>query len=79
MAGAITGVGLVNRGARVNWSVFGRVCIAWLLTMPLAGLAGAIVFEVAVVPPAWIAVVLLAVLLGTLATFVAWSLREAQR
>jgi phosphate/sulfate permease len=36
----------------VNWSVFGRVCVAWLLTVPLAGLAAAIIFDVAGVAPA---------------------------
>jgi hypothetical protein len=70
VAGAITGVGLANRGAWVSWSAFGRVCLAWLLTMPLVGLA-VVILEVAVVPPPWLAVVLLAGLLGTMAAFVA--------
>jgi hypothetical protein len=54
----------------VSWSVFGRVCFAWLLTMPLVGL-GVVILEVAVVPPPWLAVVLLVGLLGTMAAFVA--------
>ncbi|MDR1355209.1 MAG: inorganic phosphate transporter [Propionibacteriaceae bacterium] len=40
VTGAILGSGL-GRGTKVNWSVAGRMGIAWLLTLPAAGLIGA--------------------------------------
>jgi hypothetical protein len=45
--------------------------------MPLAAAAAAIVFEATVLPPAWLAAVLQVAVLGTMAGFVVWSLREA--
>ena len=36
VAGAVTGVGATNAGASVNWKVFGRLVIAWVVTMPAA-------------------------------------------
>ena len=38
--GSILGSG-VGRGAEVRWSVAGRMVVAWLMTLPLAGLTGA--------------------------------------
>jgi inorganic phosphate transporter, PiT family len=29
VAGAVTGVGAVTKGAPVNWSVFGQMAVAW--------------------------------------------------
>ena len=39
--GSILGSGLGRRAA-VNWSVAGRMVIAWLITLPSAGIAGAV-------------------------------------
>ncbi|WP_084510732.1 inorganic phosphate transporter [Nocardia lijiangensis] len=44
--GSILGSGL-GKGAEVRWSVMGRMVVAWLLTLPLAGLAGAICWAIA--------------------------------
>lgn len=41
VTGAILGTGLGRPGAEVRWSVLGRMAVAWLVTLPLAGLAGA--------------------------------------
>jgi PiT family inorganic phosphate transporter len=41
VAGAVTGVGSANAGATVNWKVFGRLVIAWVVTMPAAALVAA--------------------------------------
>ncbi|MCE5289250.1 MAG: inorganic phosphate transporter [Nocardiaceae bacterium] len=44
--GSILGSGL-GRGAEVRWSVAGRMVVAWLSTLPLAGLTGAACWFVA--------------------------------
>ncbi|MEV6319940.1 inorganic phosphate transporter [Nocardia sp. NPDC051787] len=44
--GSILGTGL-GKGAEVRWGVMGRMVVAWLLTLPLAGLAGAICWAIA--------------------------------
>jgi PiT family inorganic phosphate transporter len=39
---SIVGVGIVNRLSSVRWSVAGVILWAWLLTLPAAGLLGAL-------------------------------------
>jgi PiT family inorganic phosphate transporter len=41
ITGAIVGVGAARRTAAVRWSVARRIVIAWLVTMPMAGLIAA--------------------------------------
>lgn len=45
--GSILGTGLGKAGAEVRWGVAGRMAVAWLFTLPLAGIAGAICWAVA--------------------------------
>jgi PiT family inorganic phosphate transporter len=45
--GSILGTGLGRKGAEVRWSVAGRMAIAWLVTLPIAGLVGAGAYGVA--------------------------------
>ena len=40
-SGSIIGSGLGKKGSEVNWSVAGRMLIAWLVTFPAAGIVGA--------------------------------------
>ncbi|MFI5499779.1 anion permease [Nocardia asteroides] len=44
--GAILGTG-IGKGAEVRWSVMGRMAVAWLLTLPMAGIVGAICWAIA--------------------------------
>ncbi|MBF6334456.1 inorganic phosphate transporter [Nocardia abscessus] len=44
--GAILGTG-IGKGAEVRWGVMGRMVVAWLLTLPLAAVAGAICWAIA--------------------------------
>jgi PiT family inorganic phosphate transporter len=46
-AGAILGCGVAKRGAEVRWSVAGRMAVAWVFTLPVAGLIGAVSYGVA--------------------------------
>jgi len=46
ITGAIVGVGAARRVAAVRWRVAQRIVIAWVLTLPAAGLLGAIACKV---------------------------------
>lgn len=41
-SGSIIGSGLGRKGSKVNWGVAGKMVIAWLVTFPAAGIAGAL-------------------------------------
>ena len=45
--GSILGSGVGRRGATVRWAVAGRMVVAWLLTLPAAGIVGAGSYKVA--------------------------------
>ncbi|MGV9675398.1 anion permease [Nocardia sp. NPDC003482] len=47
VTGAILGTGLGRPGAEVRWNVLGRMVVAWVLTLPLSGLVGAICWALA--------------------------------
>ncbi len=42
--GSILGSGVGKPGAQVRWAVAGRMAIAWIITLPAAGLVGAVAF-----------------------------------
>ena len=42
--GSILGSGVGKPGAQVRWAVAGRMALAWLVTLPAAGLVGALSF-----------------------------------
>ena len=71
VAGAVTGVGTANAGATVNWKIFGRLVVAWVVTMPAAALVAALVHVLSTGLPRSVAVpVMAAVLLGLVAALV---------
>jgi inorganic phosphate transporter, PiT family len=45
--GSILGCGLGKKGAEVRWNVAGRMGVAWVITLPSAGLMGAISYFIA--------------------------------
>jgi inorganic phosphate transporter, PiT family len=45
--GSILGCGLGKRGAEVRWNVAGRMAAAWVITLPAAGVMGAVSFFIA--------------------------------
>jgi PiT family inorganic phosphate transporter len=76
--GSILGTGIGKKGAEVRWNVAGRMATAWLLTLPAAGLVGAVSY--------WIAngiggdggvIVVLAVLVGIAVTIYLRSRKTA--
>jgi PiT family inorganic phosphate transporter len=44
--GSILGTGVGKKGATVRWSVAGRMVLAWLITLPAAGLVGGVTWWV---------------------------------
>jgi PiT family inorganic phosphate transporter len=45
--GSILGSGVGKQGAEVRWNVAGRMATAWLLTLPSAGVVGALAYKAA--------------------------------
>ena len=48
ITGAIVGVGSARRLSAVRWNVASRVVVAWVVTLPAAGLIGAAFYELAI-------------------------------
>ncbi|HEX7322737.1 MAG TPA: inorganic phosphate transporter [Mycobacterium sp.] len=46
VTGAVLGSGVGKSGAEVRWGVFGRMATAWAVTLPSAGVVGAITYTV---------------------------------
>ena len=46
VTGSVLGSGVGKPGAEVRWSVAGRMAAAWLITLPSAGLVGALTYYV---------------------------------
>ncbi len=44
--GSILGTGIGRRGAEVRWRVALRMVVAWLITLPMAGLVGALMWAI---------------------------------
>ncbi|WP_369640463.1 anion permease [Nocardia sp. JMUB6875] len=61
--GSILGTGLGKPGAEVRWGVMGRMAVAWILTLPMAGLVGAFCWWLADLAGGLAGVLLVAVLL----------------
>jgi PiT family inorganic phosphate transporter len=79
VAGAVTGVGVVTRGAAVNWAVFGQMALAWVFTIPAAALASAAVYAATQLSSHVLAGILLALLGVALAWALAVGLRRTVR
>ena len=78
--GSILGSGVGKPGAEVRWSVAGRMAVAWLITLPAAGLAGAVTFWIGhgiagVTSPLAGSVVIFGILVA-LASYMWWRARQ---
>ena len=47
ITGAIVGVGAARRASAVRWNVAQEIVIAWVITMPAAGIMGAAFYGLA--------------------------------
>jgi PiT family inorganic phosphate transporter len=79
VAGAVTGVGTTNTGATVNWRVFGRLVIAWVVTMPAAGVVAASTHLLSTRLPRPIAIPVMTALMLVLVTALILAVRRAPK
>jgi inorganic phosphate transporter, PiT family len=77
VAGAIGGAGIANRGTSVDWRVFGRVALAWLVTVPSSAAVAALVYLVTAELPTVVAGVFIAVGFVVIAWLTMRSMRSA--
>jgi PiT family inorganic phosphate transporter len=56
-SGSVVGVGLGRRLSNVRWGVAGKMATAWLLTLPAAGIVGAVSSEITTLGPVGVAAV----------------------
>jgi len=52
-SGSVIGSGLGRRGSAVRWRTAGRIAIGWVLTLPAAGLVGAVAAFIVVLGGSW--------------------------
>lgn len=79
VAGSITGVGTTNRATTVNWSVFGRVALAWLVTLPFAGVVAAIAYALTTRPNHITAAAVMSAIMLALVILLGVALRQAPK
>ncbi|WP_369139108.1 inorganic phosphate transporter [Modestobacter versicolor] len=79
VAGAVTGVGAANRGATVDWGVFGRLAVAWVVTLPAAAAVAAVAYLLTTAPPTAVSAVVMTVVLAGLVALLVLALRSAPR
>jgi PiT family inorganic phosphate transporter len=77
VAGAVTGVGATNRGATVNWKVFGHLAIAWIVTLPAAAIVAAVAYLLTTAPPTAVSAVVMTVVMVALAVALFAAVRQA--
>jgi len=52
-SGSVIGSGLGRRGSKVRWGTAGKIAVGWLLTLPAAGLVGALAALIVRWLPTW--------------------------
>jgi PiT family inorganic phosphate transporter len=77
ISGCVLGAGAIRGFSAVRWGVAGNILVAWLLTIPMAGLVGALMQLVTRVPAGDAIVFLIAALVAS-AAFAArrWETRR---
>ncbi len=75
-SGSVIGSGLGRRGSSVRWGTAGRIAIGWVLTLPSAGIVGAVAALIATLGPVGIAI---DTIVGVaVVTFIFWRSRRNQ-
>jgi PiT family inorganic phosphate transporter len=67
ISGSVLGAGATTRLSAVRWGVAGNILVAWILTIPCAGLVGALMESVTRLPGGVALVALLTVAIATIA------------
>jgi PiT family inorganic phosphate transporter len=74
--GSILGTGLGKKGAAVRWGVAGRMVVAWVITLPAAGVVGALCWALAHGLGASVGTAVVLALLIAAAGFMFWRSRR---
>ena len=74
--GSILGSGVGKKGATVRWSVAGRMAVAWIVTLPSAGLVGALSYYVADIIGGAAGAVVIFLVLVALAGYMYWRAQQ---
>lgn len=74
--GSILGSGLGRKGAEVRWGVAGRMGLAWLTTLPLAAVAGAVMWFVGHLIGGWLGAVTIFLLMSAAAGYMRWHSKK---
>ncbi|WP_189339292.1 inorganic phosphate transporter [Williamsia muralis] len=74
--GSILGSGVGKKGATVRWSVAGRMAVAWIVTLPSAGLVGALSYYVADIIGGAAGAVAIFLILVALAGYMYWRAQQ---
>ena len=77
ISGGVMGAGAARRLSAVRWGVAGNIAVAWVLTLPAAGLFGAIVYWLARIPGPGVAGPL--VIIAIAALLLTWALSARRR
>lgn len=76
---AVAGVGTTNRNSTVDWAVFRKMVVAWVVTMPAAAIVAAAVYGLTQLPSLAASTIVLAVLIAGLLVLLWKSLRAAPK
>ncbi|GAB2642130.1 inorganic phosphate transporter [Gordonia jinhuaensis] len=74
--GSILGSGVGKPGATVRWAVAGRMLVAWVITMPCAGLVGAVTYGIAHAIGGLAGAITIFVILVALAALMYWKAQQ---
>ncbi|GAA4151108.1 inorganic phosphate transporter [Leifsonia shinshuensis] len=73
-SGSVIGSGLGRRGASVRWGTAGRIAIGWVMTLPAAGVVGAVAAFVGLLGP--VGILIDTVVAVLVITFIFWRSRR---
>ena len=73
-SGSVIGSGLGRRGSSVRWGTAGRIAIGWVLTLPAAGIVGAVASLIGLLGP--IGILIDTVAAVVVITFIFWRSRR---
>ncbi len=73
-SGSVIGSGLGRRGSSVRWGTAGRIAIGWVLTLPAAGIVGAVAALIAILGP--IGILIDTVVGVAIVAFIFWRARR---
>jgi PiT family inorganic phosphate transporter len=76
--GSILGCGLGKRGAEVRWNVAGRMATAWVITLPSAGVMGAVSYFIADGIGGTIGILVVMLILTVISSGIYWRSRASR-